>query len=81
MWIEATVDGHWFQAKVFKSPSIWGISGGRVSKLTISSWPYWVNLNQIDCLYNYDRCPDFDNCPPDLLEKILAYCEEQGEMQ
>ena len=80
MWIQSIVDGHWFQAEVCPQPSQWGINYGRISisKLCISFWPHWVKLSQLHCLYNYDRGLDFDNCSPDLLAKILAYCEQEA---
>ena len=77
-WITATVDGHWFQAKVYDEPSTFGVNGGRVSKLAVlKTETRDPNANFFDqCCYNYDRGLDFDNASDGLVSKIVRWCNE-----
>ncbi len=72
-WMKGRVDGHFFEAKVYDTPSDYGIDDGRVSKLCISSGAQWAGLN--DAIFNYDRGLDFDETPAGLLDQILAFIE------
>jgi len=76
-WITAEVCGRWVQAKVYDTPSTFGINGGRVSKLVISKTAkHDGRRNFFDQMtYNYDRGLDFDNLPKGLLDKIVAELE------
>ena len=69
MWKTGLLNGYWWQAKVYKVGSLFGIAGGRVSKLAICEGDSW---NSKACVYNYDRGLDFDNCPPEILNGVLA---------
>lgn len=67
------VDGNWFnfsfvgkytgQAKIFESGSVFGIGGGRISKLQVYTGKGLV--------FNYDRGLDFDELPGGVLSQIL----------
>lgn len=59
LWITGFFKGNWFQAKVYGSPSQYGINGSAVSKLTICSDKVF---NSHEILVNYDR--GFE-CNPD----------------
>lgn len=77
MWEEAVIDGHWCQAKVYDTPSVFGIDEGRVSKLTIATNSQWEGMES--AIYHYDRGLDFDKTPPGLLNTVVAYFEEVGQ--
>lgn len=66
--IEYDGTAYTFQAKIYDEGSIYGIDGGRVSKLTIvrtgDSWTRAV--------YHYDRGLDVDDAPAGLLAAVLA---------
>ena len=66
-WQEGTLNGYWYQAKVFEVGSQYGINGGRISKLAICKGDKW---DVTKCVYNYDRGLDFDKCPPEVLQSI-----------
>jgi hypothetical protein len=73
-WMKCIVAGHYCTAKVTVQPSErYGLFGGRIIKLTISSGDSWQGLD--DCLLNYDRDMDFDHTPPGLLERVAAFVE------
>ena len=72
MWHEGVKDGHWWQAKVYDEESHFGIDGGRISKLVICRVDHW---DHTEIVFNFDRGPDIDNCPPEILEGIIAHCE------
>lgn len=72
MWHEGVIDGFWWQAKVYDEGSRFGINGGRVSKLAICEGEEWDHRKLV---YTYDRSIDFDECPPEILAKVLAHCE------
>lgn len=40
-WVTARVCGRWVQAKVYDTPSIYGINGGRISKLFVGKTSAW----------------------------------------
>lgn len=77
-WITAIIEDHWVQAKVYDEPSTYGVNNGRVSKIAISKTSSRnPNANFFDQLcYNYDRGLDFDNAPPQLVNKIIAKLEK-----
>jgi len=78
-WITAIIEGRWVQAKVFDEPSVFGVNGGRVSKLAIGKTdtrdPTRNFFDQMD--YNYDRGLDFKRrtLPVATLRKIIAELE------
>lgn len=41
-WITAIIEDHWVQAKVYDSPSTFGVNNGRVSKIAIGKTDNWV---------------------------------------
>ena len=53
MWSKGEINGYKFEVKHYETGSQYGISEGRVSKLSIRKDGVWV--------YNYDRELDFDN--------------------
>lgn len=71
-WLTGTLAhdgiGYTFTALAFSEGSIYGIDGGRVSKLAIirtgDSWSQAV--------YNYDRGEDVDDAPAGLLAAVLG---------
>lgn len=73
MWHEGTIDGYWWQAKVYDEGSQFGINGGRVSKLAICEGDRWDH-NRV--IYHYDRGLDFSKCPPGVLEKVLEQANQ-----
>jgi hypothetical protein len=60
-WVQGTFRGKWFEAKIFATPSTFGINHGRVSKLCISKTDKWVMLDKKHVMFNYDRGEDIDN--------------------
>ena len=72
MWHTGIIEGYWWQAKVYDEGSRFGIDGGRVSKLHICRGEKWDWFAQV---YGYSRGLDFDNCPNDIVRKVLEYCE------
>ena len=57
-WVSGTVDGNiTFEAKVFDNPSVFGIDGGRISKLSIR--------NASEEIVNYDRGWDVEPTTPE----------------
>lgn len=69
-WVTVIIGGRWCEAKVYDSPSIYGINNGRISKLCISKIDRWDGMDMLD--YNYDRGLDFDTTPPGLLNQVMA---------
>jgi hypothetical protein len=61
-WVEGYADNTWFQAKLYDEPSVFGIEGGRVSKL------------HIDGGVNYDRGWDTGEHHP-LVKPVVDYLE------
>ena len=49
-WVTGTCEGHTFHAKLFDTPSEFGIKNGRVSKFSLC-----LNSNRSRCIINYDR--------------------------
>lgn len=78
-WITAVIAGRWVQARVFDTPSTFGINNGRVSKLCIGKTDKHVQgltksfFDQMD--FNYDRGHDFNDLPDGLLEQVLSELE------
>jgi len=72
MWYTNTIDGYWFEAKVYDTRSQYGIYEGRISKLCICKGTKFGSTKMV---YNYDRGLDFDECVPRILAKILSHCE------
>jgi len=63
-----TFKEYFFMAKIFESPSRFGINGGRVSKLSIC----WGDRYEDESLvYRYDRGLDFDIAPAGLVDQIM----------
>ena len=77
-WITAIIDGRYVSAKVYDTPSVFGINNGRVSKCSIGKTSERDSgknyFDQMD--YNYDRGLDFDNLPEGVLESIVAKLEQ-----
>lgn len=69
MWREGFYKNYWWQAKVYDEGSRFGINSGRISKLQIR---LWSDGKKDEVVYNYDRGPDVDNCPKDVLAYVLA---------
>lgn len=79
-WIDGTVDGFRFQAKVFGEGSRFGINEGRVSKLCI-----WDDQKRqagqnifAASIVNYDRGWDIKpnkKADRDILDTVVAYLE------
>jgi hypothetical protein len=86
-WVTGVYNNaHWFQAKVYKEPSRFGIAAGtngkqgfgNVSKLAILKTPT-VNQNTdflSQCCFNYDRGLDFNKAPAGVVDAIVTWCEE-----
>ncbi len=76
-WITVEIDGRRVDAKVYDTPSIFGINDGRVSKLAIMKTA--VRDPNADyfaqCDYNYDRGLDFDDLPAGVLDNVVAQLE------
>lgn len=72
-WIEAVINGHWVEAKVYSEPSDLAIKHKHISKLTIAVGREWKGLNK--ALYHYDRGLDFNHIAADLLKKIISELE------
>ena len=78
-WITCSIDDRWVQAKVYDTPSEFGVNHGRVSKLSIGKPHNMITqdgeafFNKID--YNYDRGLDFDNLPEGVLDNIIEKLE------
>jgi len=68
-WVETVVDGQQVTAKVYGSPSEYGIASGRVSFLGISSPKTEKYLYG---KYLYDRRLLTDKVSPELLETVLG---------
>ena len=64
-WVEGTLGAWKFQAKVFNTPSRYGIFIGRVSKLVVSC------SSSGDVVFNYDR--GFDNEKSEALSHSIGY--------
>ena len=58
-WVTGIYKDKWFQAKVFATPSTFGIKNGRVSKLCISTSDKWMGMDHM--LFNYDRGMDINH--------------------
>ena len=70
-WIDGTVDGFYFQAKVYDTGSVFGINNGRVSKLIIRD----KQNNQIIAYERgWDREPANDK-QRELLQALLDFLE------
>lgn len=67
MWREGTTEGHFWQAKVYEGGSVFGIGGGRISKLFICEAG-----KRSACVFNYDRGRDVENCPAGVLMAVMA---------
>jgi len=76
-WITAIIEDRWVCAKVYDTPSTYGINNGRVSKLAVGKTsqrnPNKDFFKQMS--YNYDRGLDFDKTPPGLIDKIVKELE------
>jgi len=76
-WITAIIAGRWVEAKVYDQPSMFGVNGGRVSKIAISKTDKRDKrrhfLDQI--AYHYDRGLDFCKCPQRIVDKVIAELE------
>lgn len=76
-WITAIIENRWVQAKVFDTPSDYGINNGRVSKLVVGKTSYRDPNRSFfsQMCYNYDRGLDFDEAPKGLIDKIVGQLE------
>ena len=73
-WLEGTIDGFYFQAKVYDTGSKFSINNGRVSKLTVRDGRNYRSLE----LFSYDRGWDkkpTSNQQRALLRALLEYLE------
>ena len=68
------VNKYHYYATVFETLSEYGINNGRVSKLSIRKvYKNTANSTYTEKeIYNYDRGLDFNNCPNNILNKIIA---------
>jgi hypothetical protein len=77
-WVTARVCGRWVQAKVYDTPSIYGINGGRISKLFVGKTSALEAggdfFSKMD--YSYDRGLDFNYLPQELLHEIVGELEK-----
>lgn len=84
-WVDGSIDGFRFQAKVFNEGSMYGINEGRVSKLMI-----WDEAKRQEhqnifkgCIVNYDRGWDIEPTHADekeILQAALEYLEAFPEV-
>lgn len=77
-WIDGTVDGFRFQAKVFDEGSMYGIDEGRVSKLCVWNEAQQKTSRNIwrATIINYDRGWDIEPATAEhkeILRALLAY--------
>ena len=70
-WITAIIQGRWVQAKVYDVPSMYGVNGGRVSKIVIAK----TSKENSSPEYHYDRGWEFGNLPKGVLKKVLKELE------
>lgn len=80
-WVDGTIDGFRFQAKIFDEGSRFGINEGRVSKLSI-----WDESKRQACrniftasIVNYDRGWDIKpkkKADLDILDAVIEYLEK-----
>lgn len=68
-WVYGYYGQYYVTAKVYQTPSRFGIAQGRVSKLSIYN-------QQDEEIYNYSRGLDFDNAPTGLLANLLPQLEQ-----
>jgi hypothetical protein len=68
-WIEANMGNLKISAKVYDTPSKFGILQGRISKLAVKC------TDTGSCLYNWDRGPDIDKLAPGELMLIVTTLE------
>ncbi len=69
-WVNTEIKGRRVIAKVFDKGSSFGISNGRVSKLSVYK-PGTTGNGFDDMEYNYDRGMDFSEIDEDILAEIV----------
>ena len=69
-WVEGTVHGFHFQAKVYRNGSKFGIDDGRISKLVVWDKNYREANRGSEAIISYDRGWDKQPSTPEQ-EKIL----------
>ena len=72
-WVDWNEKTYYWQAQVFAEPSEFGIGGGRVSKLQIHER---ANRDS-PLIYRWDRGPDIEKAPLELLQKVIKRCEKR----
>lgn len=79
-WVDGTINGYRFQAKVFDEPSRFGIHDGRTSKLMIWDEAERQRARNIfsASIMNYDRGWDIEPEPEHtgLVEALVSYLEK-----
>ena len=73
MWQYGTINGAYYEAKVFDIGSQFGIDGGRISKLHV--------VKNDRCIINYDRGWDItpaDDEARDILRQIIERYNEEA---
>lgn len=70
-WTYAHIDGHYVEAKVYDTGSMFGINGGRVSKLTIRRT---LKENSAS-LFHYDRGWDKGDSENPIVQRIVEQLE------
>ena len=70
MWKTGTHKGYFWMAKIFDEGSIYGIDGGRISKLSICKGEKWTAGKEV---YNYERGLDFNNMPAEDLQEVINH--------
>ena len=76
-WVTAIINNRWVQAKVYDTPSRFGINGGHVSKLSIGKTKFRnPNENFFDQMdFNYDRGLDYSNLDKKIVNEIVEQLE------
>lgn len=70
-WTIVHIEGHYVEAKVYDTGSMFGINSGRVSKLTIRK----NTRDNSAVLFHYDRGWDKGNSEDKLVSKIVEQLE------
>ena len=84
-FVDAVIDGHWVQAKVFRQPSSYGINEGRVSKLAVAIDERPLGLSSgrnfhDNLIIHYDRGWDGDGGRnSEKLDSIVAQLENYAK--
>ena len=74
-WKTGTHKGYYYQAVIFDEGSIYGIDGGRISKLSICKGDKWAAGKEV---YSCDRGLDFNNMPAEDLQDVISHIESMN---